>query len=94
MYYSKGILYLPMTNANKMGQSIVVAYPLDSSVKSGAKLYPLTSRFFRITSKKYRNLFEIEEVAYYGGRMYANVNSVDNNGRGSDRIIRFNDFNY
>ena len=94
MYYSKGILYLPMTNANKMGQSIVVAYSLDSSVKSGAILYPLTSRFFRITSKMYKDLFEIEEVAYYGGRMYANVNAVDNSGKGSDRIIRFNDFNY
>ena len=94
MFYKNGYIYTPMTNASKKWQSIVVAYPINSSVKTETTIYPSSSRFIRITSKMYQKLFEIEEVAYYRGQMYANVNAVDNYGKNSDRIIRINDFYY
>lgn len=94
LYYKNGYIYMPMTNANKMWQSAVVAYPIKSTVKSGTTINPTNSHFVRITSKTYKKLFEIEEVSLYNGQMYANVNAIDNNGKNSDRIIRINNFYY
>ena len=83
---------MPMTNASKMGQSIVVPYPIDNAVESGNIISPTTSHFIRITSSKYERLFEIEEVACYNGEMYASINAIGENGIGKDRIIKINDF--
>lgn len=94
MFYRGGILYIPMTNNNKMNQSIVVAYDLNASTANNAVLKEKNNVFFRITSSKYSKLFEIEDVARHNGYMYANVNATDSTGKTYDRIIKFKDFTF
>ena len=94
MYCRSNVLYLPFMKTNNKNVTIVVAYTLDKNLANNSVLKEKASPFIRITSQKYQKLFEIEEVAYYNGQMYANVNATYTEGGNNDRIIRINDFYY
>jgi hypothetical protein len=94
MYCRGKTLYLPFVKKDAMNQSIIVTYILDNNLSNNSVLKANPSPYFQITSQKYKRLFEIEEIGYYNGEMYANVNATYTEGGNNDRIIKINNFKF
>lgn len=98
IYYKDDYLYLPMINNQKMNQSFVIAFPLDSSTPSGSTLEASDDMVVRITSHKgFPDLFEIEAVSCYKGEMYIAVNArkkIDGRLQSYDFLSRVLDFRF
>ena len=94
MFYKKGKIYMPMVKTNKQNQSIVVVYDISTDTPNNSILQEDSNTFIRITSKEYGKLFEIEDVAYYNGQMYANTNATYTRGGTNDMLIKIKDFTF
>ncbi len=94
MFYKKGKIYMPMVKTNKQNQSLVVVYDINQNTPNNSVLKEDSNTFIRITSNEYGKLFEIEDVAYYNGQMYANTNATYTRGGSNDMLIKIKDFTF